>query len=881
MVSYLTEEQQGRKKPLLVRSSSPSGRRPTLEGMGSLAVSLRHKTLITLSITLFLLLLMSTGAVGLILGRHARALEQRHVRDHVQQAQRALQNTLNSLDAITYDWAAWDDTYAFVQDRDPAYVESNMVDSTFTGLGIHLMCILDTEGRVVFGKAVDLEEEVEVPLPEGLWKHLTPGSPLLHHPDTGSHLAGILLLPEGPMLVASRPILTSDDEGPIRGTFIMGRFLDEDYLGELGQLVGFSLTVHLVDGAELPGEVAEAIAALEAERPGAVAVVPLSGNTVAGYALLEDVYDDPALCLQVDLPRDIYRQSIQALRYTIASLAVAGLILTGVALYLVERMALVPLTLLSAEVARLETQPNLSARLRVRGEDELARLGHAFNRALGALEERESQYQDLVERANDGIAIVQEGLLQHVNPRLASMLGYMVEEMEGTPYARYIAPDELPKVQHRYEQRMRGKPVPSIYETVLLHKDGKRVLVELNAGVVTYRGAPADCIFVRDITERRRLEEERQRVKQLESIGVLAGGIAHDFNNILTGILGNVSLAKIYSEQPEVQETLEKAEKACLRARDLTRQLLTFAKGGTPVRLPTSIAELVQESASFVLRGSPVRAEFGFASDLWAAEVDEGQIGQVIQNLVLNAREAMPQGGVVRIGCTNVTVDSPSPLPLAPGRYVCITVEDEGLGIPKEHLPRIFEPYFTTKQTGHGLGLAVVYSIVRRHGGHITVESELGKGSRFAVYLPAADNPLPRRKEGGPGLPQGKGRVLVMDDEEAVREAARAMLEHLGYQVEVTEDGAEAVARYQAALEAGQPFCAAILDLTVPGGVGGLEAAQELLQLDPEARLIVSSGYYAGSIMSEFAQHGFRSCLAKPYRPDDLAKALQEALGRG
>lgn len=844
-------------------------------------MTLRQRTLILLAAALLVLFLASTGVAWSILTRHALQIEDEHTRDHMQQVLHALQNDLDALDTLTHDWAAWDDTYAFVQDHNRAYMESNLVDSTFIGLGVNLILVLDAEGGTVYGKAFDLEEEVEVPLPEGLEGYLEPGSLLLHHPDTEHRLVGLLALPEGPMLVACRPILTSNNEGPVRGTFVMGRFLDEAYLADLAHLVNYPLAAYRPGGPGLPGEAAEVLALLSSEEsPGNVAVKPLSGDTVAAYTLLQDVYGKSVLLLEVDLPRELYIQAMRAMWLVLTSLGVAGLILLGVALYVVEGSVLAPLTRLTEAVERLQTQADLSARLETAGDDELAHLGRAFNRALDALEEREARYRDLVERANDGITVVQDGLLRYVNPRLAEMLGRTAEEMTGTSYALYIAPDELPEVVNRYERRMRGEPVSTVYETVLLHRDGRRVLVELNAGVVMYEGRPADIVFVRDITERRHLEEELQRVRQLDSVGVLAGGIAHDFNNLLTGILGNVSLAKLYAaQQEEVREVLEKAEKACFRARDLSQQLLTFAQGGVPIRKLVSLTDLVRESAEFALRGSPVRPEFAIPPNLWAVEADEGQLSQVVQNLVLNARQAMPQGGVVRIACTNVVLDSPSSLPLPAGRYVRISVQDEGIGIPQEHLSRIFAPYFTTKQEGHGLGLATSFSIVRRHGGHITVESELGKGSRFDVYLPASERPAPQWEEPPEPL-RGQGRVLVMDDEEAVREALQAMLECLGYEVTSAQEGAEALEYYQAARDAGQPFHAVILDLTVPGGIGGKEAAAEFLRLDPEARLIVSSGYSNDPILAEHAQHGFRGVLAKPYRLEDLAEVLQKVLAK-
>ena len=382
--------------------------------------------------------------------------------------------------------------------------------------------------------------------------------------------------------------------------------------------------------------------------------------------------------------------------------------------------------------------------------------------------------------------------------------------------------------------------------------------------------------MVEDITDRKRAEEAMLRAGKLDSLALLAGGIAHDFNNILTGVIGNVSLALLTTTSTgTVVEALRQAERACRQAMHLTHQLLTFAKGGAPVRTTSSLRELIRDSSELALRGSRVRCDLDIADKLWPADIDEGQISQAISNLVINAHQAMPDGGTITVRAQNVPVGADRYPALGHGRYVEVSVQDEGVGIPPRHLDRIFDPYFTTKQTGSGLGLATTYSIIRQHGGAIAVQSEQGVGTTFHLYLPASDRLPSPEKRPDDDLGTGTGRVLLMDDEQIVRDVAARMLEHLGYDIQLAEDGAEAIAMYQRAAESGQPFDAVILDLTVPGGTGGKEALRELLRIDSHAKAIASSGYSTDPVMADFQEHGFAAVVPKPYQIHDLARALQ------
>ncbi|HEX2860511.1 MAG TPA: ATP-binding protein, partial [Lacunisphaera sp.] len=387
----------------------------------------------------------------------------------------------------------------------------------------------------------------------------------------------------------------------------------------------------------------------------------------------------------------------------------------------------------------------------------------------------------------------------------------------------------------------------------------------------------------RDVTEQERLEQELVRATRLESVGVLAGGIAHDFNNILTAVMGNLALAQLdIAPDTPAGSSLRSAEKAALRARDLTQQLLTFAKGGEPVRTAVQLDAIVREMTSFALHGSHVKAHYDMAPDLWPADADKGQIGRVVQNLVINAVQAMPRGGNLSVVVRNDPHDGMSQPGLAPGDYIQIAISDTGEGIKSEHVARIFDPYFTTKQTGTGLGLAAVYSIVKKHRGHIEVDSQVGQGTTFRIWLPAlrdrqanTDTRLPWAA----GAPERlTGRVLFMDDEEIIRDMAAGLLRRFGLSVDCAVDGAEAVEKYRAAAAGGSKYDLVIMDLTVPGGMGGLAALGKLREIDAAVKAVVSSGYSSDPVLANYRAHGFVAVVAKPYESHEISRVLREVL---
>jgi two-component system cell cycle sensor histidine kinase/response regulator CckA len=496
--------------------------------------------------------------------------------------------------------------------------------------------------------------------------------------------------------------------------------------------------------------------------------------------------------------------------------------------------------------------------------------------------ESEQRFRLLVESVKDYAIFMLDtnGFIVSWNAGAEHIMGYKSEEIIGKHFSTFYPEEDI---EHGRPQHNLGIAVAEgRYEDEgwRVRKDGSKfwanvVITALRDEYGNLRGFSK---VTRDITERRKVEEERLKFSKLESVGTLAGGIAHDFNNLLTGIMTAVSSTKIDPHiSADAYENLTEAEKICIQAKRLTQQLLTFSKGGTPVKKLASIERIIRESVSLALRGSNVKCNISIEGDLWDAEVDGGQISQAITNLLINADQAMPQGGLIDLTAHNIDY-SGDRLSLKEGRYVRITVEDEGIGIPQEHIARIFDPYFTTKQKGSGLGLAVVYSIIKNHNGYIDIESQLGKGTKFHVYIPAS----PKRVEGErverKKIRSGEGRVLIMDDEGIIRNAAGRALVRIGYEVEYAKDGAEAIELYTRAKDENRPFDVVIMDLTVPGKMGGKEAIEKLISIDPDVRAIVSSGYSNDSVMSEYRRYGFKGVLSKPYSIGELTDTLHKVM---
>lgn len=507
-------------------------------------------------------------------------------------------------------------------------------------------------------------------------------------------------------------------------------------------------------------------------------------------------------------------------------------------------------------------------------------------RAEQALADEKERLGVTLRSVGDGvIATDLDGTILLINNAAETLIGWTEGEAVGKPLEtvfRNFDPQTRAHCDNSVAKLTWNPDKPGLTRcTVLVARDlSERPIEEIAAPLRDAAGRTIGMVVAfRDITGALKAQEERAKASKLVSLGLLAGGIAHDFNNILMAIMGNVSMARAtMAPTGPAARALAEAEKACVLARQLTWQLLTFSKGGVPVKKLISIPRILEESANLALRGSNVSCTFDISPELWAVQADAGQLMQVFNNVLINAQQAMPHGGVIEIRAQNIVEQDKrceSALHVEAGPYVSVSIADKGIGIPEENLSSIFDPYFSTKQKGSGLGLATSHSIIKYHGGCVSVESKLGHGTTVHVSLPAAlGQEVQDAPESARRVAHGKGRILVMDDEASIRTLASNMLEFLGYDVEVVDDGIAVVERYRRALMDGWPFDAVILDLVVPGGMGGNETMERLGEIDPAVKAILVSGYAQDSVMAEFREHGFAAVITKPFTLEELSRTL-------
>jgi PAS domain S-box-containing protein len=543
----------------------------------------------------------------------------------------------------------------------------------------------------------------------------------------------------------------------------------------------------------------------------------------------------------------------------------------------------IELRLIQEELER--TVETRTGQLKTANEELTRQISERLQAELNLMESEE-RYRSLVESSSDWIwEVDRDGLYTYSSPSVESILGYTVADVLGRTFYDFMPPDEAGQTRTTFERnKLIGKPIVGLVNRCR-HKNGSEVVLETNgepifddAGTLTgYRGID------RDISVRVRHEKETRKVEHLHSLGLLAGGIAHDFNNLLTAVFGNIELARmeLRKASPGAQ-ALDDSAAAMEQARMLTGQLLTFSKGGSPVMETTSIRELLLDTCRFTLSGSALRCVYDVPEDLRMADVDPGQIWQVLNHVLTNAREAMPKGGTIRAAAENVDVDDRSSVSLPVGQYVRISVTDEGEGISRSNLPRVFDPYFSTKvrgpEKGTGIGLAVCHSIIEKHRGLITLESAPGEGTTVAFYLPAlgelaqdTDAEIDAAEGRTPGC-----RVLLLEDDESVITTTSRILQHLGHSVEVARHGAEAVECYDRFRHQGVPFDLVLLDLTIRGGMGGQAAIEKIREIDPGVVAVVASGYADDPVMSNCKQYGFDASLIKPFSIRTLRGLIED-----
>ncbi|MBD3181821.1 PAS domain S-box protein [Candidatus Poribacteria bacterium] len=494
----------------------------------------------------------------------------------------------------------------------------------------------------------------------------------------------------------------------------------------------------------------------------------------------------------------------------------------------------------------------------------------------------EEKHKRIIDNPICCVSLTQDGKIIYTNSTFCKTFGYEKDELLNKDFSELISPDDLNLFQEYKHRNIEEKKEPECYILSALKKDGSRIYIEIaNSAPFSYMGKSTILTILRNITEKRKMEKDLIRSQKLESIGILAGGIAHDFNNILTAIIGNISLAQSYKDIDKINERLSAAEAASLRATDLTHKLLTFSRGGSPIKQFMPISGILKDSTMLALKEYNTRCEFLIPDDIWPVEVDREQISLTINNLVTNAAQSMSGKGKIIIKAENFIFGN-NHMQLNKGKYVRIAFKDEGEGISEENIQKIFDPYFTTRDQQSGLGLTTAYSIAKKHGGNIEVESKTGAGSIFYLYLPAHSEVFISEPEdvSQPDtekyIPSQQKRILIMDDEHIIREFVMQSLEHFGYVTTTVEDGNQAIDEYKRAINSGEKFDMVILDLTVPGGMGGKETIEKIKEFDPDVNAIVSSGYSNDPIISNYEKFGFKGFIRKPYKIQDLAKVVYE-----
>jgi PAS domain S-box-containing protein len=860
-------------------------------------MSLRIKALLTIgAVTLSLVLALSSIA-ALLLPPNFAALERQHVQHDLDQVAAMLENEAAALAVTAQDWAAWDDTYQFVEDRNQAYVEANLPDWTLTNLQLNLMVFVDRSGQIVFGKQLDRDSR-PLPLPEGIAPYLRSPGPFLPGEAAPRPRHGLVALPEGILLAAVHPILRSDGQsGPARGVLVLGRWLDDAELARLARLTQHPFRLVSLDGP-LPADMQAPSARLTPDQP--LLTLPRGDELVAGYRLLFDITGAPQVAAIVEQGRPIVQQGQAALYTLIFTLTIAGLIFGLTALLVMELMVLRPLARVEAAVRQVRAEPDQVARIHVGGRDELTSLANAFNETVNdlrttqrQLQASEARYRAVVEDQTEFICRWRpDATLTFANSAYRQAFAAL------QPPERHLVPaavvDEDRQLADAHLAQLSSWPAGATLEVRVALPDGRvRWQQWVDRPIVDEGGRLVEIQSVgRDITEHKRAEEEQRRLERrlmeaqrLESLGTLASGAAHDFNNLLSIILGSSGLVlNELSAASPLGPTVERIEYAARRAADLTEQLLAYGGRGRisvqPLDLNVLIADLQPLLAASVAKSSTLI--YDLAPGRLPIVADGGQIRQMAMNLVINAAEAIGYGeGEITVATSAQEIDRATldtsllGSQRAPGSYVCLDVRDTGVGIEPATLPHIFDPFFSTKLGGHGLGLAAVLGVVRAHEGAITVTSVAGAGAWFRVLIPLTERRLPVEWVASAGAEpwHGQGKILVIDPEPVVGETTAGMLRQLGFTPRLAHDGETGLRLFR-----DDPFGIAcvLLDLTSP--YRGADLLASLRVHRPDVPVVVMSAFdrptVLGAIGAEVA-----AVLSKPFDARALRALLQKVLG--
>ncbi len=849
--------------------------------------------------TLLIIAVTMIGLVGglfmlsrILLMRGFTKLEEDFARENMGRASSALTNELNTLDQTTSEYASWDLTYAFVHGQDPGYVKREFPTATFQQLKVSFVIIFDAQDHELFSRGFDLARAGEIPIPNGIEQYLRPGSLLLTHRSLDSKAAGILGLPGGPVLVDSRPILNSESKGPIAGTMIMGRAIDDAEVQHLAQITRMPIEIRRPDTFALSPDFRAATAAISPSTP--IVTRELNGESLAAYEELPDIYGQPAGVMRVLLRRTIYHQGRTSLIQFLLLLMAAGLCFGAVTLSLLERFVISRVANLTEDITRIGASGDLSARLDIPGKDELAYLGTAINGMLEDLEKSQLERHEgrtrlavMMERM-PAILWTTDKTFRYTSATGTGLehLGLRSGELVGKTLFEYFQTDdpEFPSIAAQ-RRALAGESVT--YEL----QWQKRIF---ESHVQPLRNSEGELLGVigvaLDITERKQLADQLRQSQKMQAVGELAGGVAHDFNNLLMVVKGHAEMlrdrlaaAGSAEERDPAWQNVVQIQHAAERAAALTRQLLAFSRMQVLQPRVLDLNEVVGGMIQMVSRviGENIELAFLPGANLGCVKADPTQIEQVVLNLVVNARDAMSKGGRLTIETSNVELDNKYAAQHAvvePGPYIMLTVSDTGCGIDAATQARIFEPFFTTKEQGRGtgLGLATVYGVVKQSGGYIWVYSEVGHGTTFKIYLPLVMAQFEKKAtEKIHSAPEpGTETILFVEDEESVRELVTEYLAARGYRVLEASDGVKALeiaSRHDGEIQL------LITDVVMPQ-LSGRELASRVSAGRPGLKVLYISGYTDDSIFRHGVLEGGMAFLQKPFNLKALAAKIREVL---
>jgi len=847
--------------------------------------SLRGKTLLIILVAMFGLVGGLYFLARVLLLRGYSNLESDFAHNDMDRVSSALENELATLDRTELDYSAWDESVLFVQGKNPRYPKADLPTAIMEQMKLNFVVLLDQSGREVFSRGYNLVTLDEAPLPGGLRAQLKPGSQLLKHPSPSSKVSGILMLSSGPALFVSRPVVSTNSEGPIVGTMIIGRAVDSDEVLRLSEMTHLSLDIFRFDSPKVPDDLRGLTG--DQIKPASTLVKPEGKDWIAAYRELKDVYGNPGIVLRVQIQRDIYQQGQTTLLQFLLLLLAAGFTFGAVTLYLLERTVLSRIANMSESVTQIGTSGDLSARLADAGKDEVAFLGSAINGMLEDLERAQIERREgrtrlgmMMEKVPAMLWTTDKDLhfTSAVGAALQS-LGLRSEQLAGVSLLEYFDKRgaDFPAIA-AHQKALAGESVAYEIEWAKRIFDSHVQPLRSSDGEIT--GVIGVAL---DITDRKALADQLRQSQKMQAIGQLAGGVAHDFNNLLMVVKGHAEILQDrLAESSPLRHNVEQVDKATDRAATLTRQLLAFSRMQVLQARVLDLNEVVSGMIKMFSRviGADIEMAFLPCLNLGRVKADPGQIEQVLLNLVVNARDAMPEGGSLTIETSNVQLDRAYSLAhhnLEPGSWVMLTVTDTGCGMDAQTQSRIFEPFFTTKEQGKGtgLGLATVYGVVKQSGGFIYVYSEVGHGTTFKIYLPEVNSSVDRdAAKPEIATPRGSETILFVEDEESVRELVRDYLSETGYRVLEASDGLQAL---EVAESHKGPIHILVTDVVMPR-LSGRELASRLSAQRPKTKILFISGYTDDSIFRHGVLEGGVAYLQKPFNLKAIAQKIREVL---